>query len=164
MSRKIEDLAPEARSIAYPAIDELERQGIPYWVSATLRTMLQQVASWAQGRGSFELVNLLRRIAGMLPIARRENDYTITECNGVDVRSRHQSGLAIDIAALDENGSPTWDYRGHLEQYKAIAVVMRAAGFESGQDWMTKPDGSPSPYADVGLGWDPPHYEIRRTP
>lgn len=79
-----------------------------------------------------------------------------SKCDGYKVLSKHQLGLAIDVVPQDELGRPTWNYRRYPTAYKRIAAVARELGLECGIDWM------PSPYEDVGLGWDPPHYEMRR--
>jgi hypothetical protein len=78
-----------------------------------------------------------------------------SRCDGVKRRSKHQDGLALDIVALNSAGIPTWDYRRYSERYKRIGDIARELGLECGQDW------HPSEYDDVGLGWDPPHYEYK---
>lgn len=78
----------------------------------------------------------------------------VSKCDGIKIKSKHQLGLAIDICAADENGNPSWDYRRYAETYKAIGIIAHDLGLVCGQDWY------PSPYKSIGLGWDPPHYEI----
>jgi len=147
----------------------IKGHGIPFVRADAHRTVDEQIARWAQHRGSIALVNLLRQKAGLAAIVEydgkdgkkhSDNDFTSTDCDGINTPSNHQSGRAADYVVLDEKGKATWDYRKYSAQYKAIAELARALGLRCGADWMKKPDGSPSPYADVGLGWDPPHYEL----
>ena len=159
MSRRIEDLAPDFQDTARAVMRELE--GLPVLLFQTLRTTAEQAAFWAQGRRELSVVNELRAIADLPPIGEAENRYTITNCDGIKVRSAHQSGRAMDIVALDEHGNPTWDYVRYAETYKAIRDAAQKCGADAGGAWMKQPDGSPSPYAKVGLGWDPPHVQRR---
>jgi hypothetical protein len=80
----------------------------------------------------------------------------VSRCDGYKIKSPHQSGIAIDIVPLDENECPTWNYARYPTAYKRIAAIMRIVGAESGQDW--EPIGG-----KTGLGWDPPHYELRKA-
>ena len=170
MSRRIEDLAPDFQDTARAVMRELE--GLPVLLFQTLRTTAEQAAFWAQGRRELSVVNELRALADLPPIGEAENgdnlDPTtrkkrciITNCDGIKVRSAHQSGRAMDIVALDGHGNPTWDYVRYAETYKAIRDAALKCGADSGGAWMKQPDGSPSPYARVGLGWDPPHIQRR---
>ncbi len=164
MSRKIEDLDPDVAEALRSAENELQVLGIPHIIWCTARTQLEQIAQYAQHRAELLVVQALRKIAGMRPLDPSENTYTITEADGVFGLSNHQGRRAVDIVATTEKGNATWDYRTYADRYKAIKELMKRHGFEAGADWMTKPDGTPSPYADVGLGWDPPHYQITKKP
>ena len=159
MSRRIEDLAPDFQDTARAVMRELE--GLPVLLFQTLRTTAEQAAFWAQGRRELSVVNELRALADMPPIGEAENRYTITNCDGIKTRSAHQSGRAMDIVALDEHGNPTWDYVRYAETYRAIRDAALKCGADPGGAWMKQADGSPSPYARVGLGWDPPHVQRR---
>ena len=159
MSRRIEDLAPDFQDTARAVMRELE--GLPVLLFQTLRTTAEQAAFWAQGRRELSVVNELRALADLPPIGEAENRYTITNCDGIKVRSAHQSGRAMDIVALDGHGNPTWDYVRYADTYRAIRDAALKCGADPGGAWMKQPDGSPSPYARVGLGWDPPHVQRR---
>lgn len=159
MSRRIEDLAPDFQDTARAIMRELE--GLPVLLFQTLRTTAEQVAFYAQGRRELSVVNEFRALADLPPIGEAENRYTITNCDGIKTRSAHQSGRAMDIVALDGHGNPTWDYVRYAETYKAIRDAAQKCGADAGGAWMKQPDGSPSPYARVGLGWDPPHVQRR---
>ena len=159
MSRRIADLAPDFQDTARAVMRELE--GLPVLLFQTLRTTAEQAAFWAQGRRELSVVNELRAIADLPPIGEAENRYTITDCDGIKVRSAHQSGRAMDIVALDARGNPSWDYVRYAETYKAIRDAALKCGADPGGSWMKRSNGSPSPYARVGLGWDPPHVQRR---
>lgn len=162
MSVRVEDLETDVQEPLRSALQELGEECIPHALWCTARSQPEQTAQWVQGRYDLHLVQLLRKAAGMRPLSPSENNYTITECDGVDTPSAHQGRRATDIVALDETGRPTWNYRRYASRYKAIKAIMARHGFECGGDWMTLPNGKPSPYADVGLGWDPPHYQMKK--
>lgn len=78
-----------------------------------------------------------------------------SQCDGIIKISLHQAGLATDWVAIDDNGRPTWDYIKFADVYKDIRDTIIRHGGEAGGTWM------PSPYESVGLGWDPPHGQIK---
>jgi hypothetical protein len=153
MSVKIEDLTPEAQTKCRAMEQELFNQAIPFERTYTKRTTAEQIALWAQGRPALDIVNLLRRAAGMASLSASENGYTVTNCDGINTPSPHQSGKAFDIVPLVD-WKPTWDYMKYADRYRKIGEIGRALGLDCGQDW--KPFN-----AQTGLGWDPPHYQLR---
>lgn len=78
-----------------------------------------------------------------------------SKCDGIVRKSMHQLGLAIDIVPVSAAGRPTWNYRKYATEYRRIGEVARSLGLICGQDWEPIDKGT-------GLGWDPPHYEMRR--
>ena len=152
MSVKLEDLKPEVMYKAQRGFLSLIDGGIPFSVRRTLSTTDEQYAYWLQGRATLEMVNAARVFAYMRPLLPAENTYTVTRCDGKTIRSKHQSGRAIDIVPKDEMGYPTWDYGNYAKQYRQIAQAMKDADFKCGADW-------PPFDKKTGLGWDPPHYE-----
>lgn len=155
MSRRVADLAPEFIGTAQAFLSDLDAAGIRYAVTSTMRTTVEQAALYAQGRKPLSEVNGLRLLADLPPLGKADNRYTVTECDGIAARSRHQGGTALDVVPLDARGLPTWDYRRHADAYKAIGAIARKHGLDCGQDW---PPIDPA----TGLGWDPPHYERRK--
>jgi len=144
MSVAIDDLDPEVTERARAFVKALTDAGIQHAVTCTRRTIDEQVAYFAQGRAPLEIVNLLRRKAGMRPIGLGENTYKITNCDGVTTRSPHQDGHAMDVVpAVDRQ--PVWppptDKRG-----KEIATIGKAIGWKWGGEWPDFPDY--------------PHYQI----
>jgi hypothetical protein len=158
MSNKITDLRPAAAQMAAEAGRRLNAAGIPFCDTSTLRTDATQIACHAQGRKQLDEVNRLRRIAGERPITAAENKYTITNCDGVTTKSRHQGGTAIDRVPADAKGNPIWPPADD-PRWRQIADIMIAVGFRWGMDWngdgKTRYDGDQSEKM-----LDPPHYEL----
>lgn len=63
----------------------------------------------------------------------------VTNCDGVETKSMHQRGLAVDIVPQDKNGDPEWPALSD-PRWKQIHDAMVAQGLESGQDWKEFPD------------------------
>jgi len=139
MSIALADLLPDAQAAATRALEDLKRRGIPYAVTATLRTTAEQRALYAQGRESIIAVNARRINAGMNPLPERENHYTVTNCDGTKVsagghgRSPHQLGKALDVVPLGEHG-PEWPPASD-PRWRDIAQSFKAEGFQWGGDW-----------------------------
>jgi peptidoglycan L-alanyl-D-glutamate endopeptidase CwlK len=144
MNARIEDLAPDVQPLARDFLRRLEAARVEFAVTSTLRTTAEQAALYAQGRDPIEKVNGLRVFARLYPISERENTYTVTNCDGIEHKSNHQSGRALDVVPLDTRGRPYWPPVGDL-RWAEIAVHGEAAGFSWGGRWV-KPDC--------------PHYEI----
>ena len=116
-SRKIEDLTLEMR-ILYQAFDEGMREaGIPYVVTCTSRSVLEQMALYVQGRLPVKDVNSFRILAGMAPLMlERENQKVTWTLDSKHVTNMFDEDLdndfsrAFDIAILKQ-GRPTWDIK-----------------------------------------------------
>lgn len=145
MSKKLEDLNPSVLFKAVHGINMLRDRGIPFVVTSTKRTADEQYAYWLQGRAELGMVNEARRIAGMGPITEGENERTVTNCDGVTFKSRHQSGRALDIVPADARGNPVWPPADD-SRWGKIAECMKVAGFVWGGEWVS--------FLDL------PHYEI----
>ena len=80
----------------------------------TLATTAEQAALYAQGRLLTADVNRLRRIANLWDIGVAENAHTVTECDGVKRKSKHQGAvidgvllsLAIDVVPTQDPDGP----------------------------------------------------------
>lgn len=137
-------------------------------VTSGLRSDKQQAAYYAQGRQPLQVVNALRAAAGMSPIADAENGHTVTNADGVRVRSNHQGkvydgkvlGRAADVApvydhdALDCHnrrlpaGGVDWD---DIKRFDRIGILAESCGLKWGGRWRDK-QGAPKP--------DRPHVEL----
>lgn len=159
MSRKLEDLKEPARSRAEAAIADLKASGVPCVVVSTLRTTAEQIALYAQGRESLANVNAKRLLADLSPIPASENSDTVTDCDGVKIKSRHQSGLALDVVPLVGN-HPVWPPVTD-ERWKKISSAFVAQGFRWGGDWNS--DGKTRSDGDMSeTRVDYPHYEFTK--
>ena len=154
MSTRLTDLMPDVQDKAQQAIEALSNAGIPNTVTSTLRTEAEQMAFFAQGRDPLITVNALRSSAGMSPIfpyigkdgkEHSDNDYTVTNADGVHYKSNHQSGRALDITPVNEDGNPIWPPYSD-PRWKQIADIVKRFGFSWGGDWPRFPDM--------------PHYEM----
>jgi hypothetical protein len=137
-----------------------DAQGIRYVRWSTKRFVNEQYALWCQGRKSLIETNDARLLAGMSPIKPAENLYTVTECDGIKYKSKHQDGTAVDYVILDKRGNPTWDYIAYSSEYRALRDIGIAMGFDCGGSWLKMSNGKDSPYIKVNLGWDPPHIQV----
>ncbi len=138
MSQRLVDLNPETYFLANEALAELQELEIPHAVTSTKRTEAEQAALYAQGRAKLEVVNAKRQFAEMRKITDKENQYTVTNCDGVKIKSNHQSGDALDVVPL-EGSRPVWP--GPTDpRWQDIARVMLKHGFEWGGQWVKFPD------------------------
>ena len=147
MIAKLDSLNAKTRQALLLATQKLREKGVQYAITSTYRTVIEQSALYAQGRDDLPSVNEKRKAAGMGPIAESENKYTITNCDGLVKKSRHQSGDAVDIVPLDGRGRPYWPDASSSE-WTRIADIMKQFGFDWGGDWKEFKDC--------------PHYEYRR--
>lgn len=150
MSTKLEDLTPEVQTMAKKLISDLKEAGIKVAVVYTYRTEAEQVALYAQGRETLDKVNEKRKKAGMYLLPEKENKYTVTKCDGIKLKSAHQSREALDIAPVDDKGKIMWD-NAPVATWRKIAELSKAVGFDCGATW--------PPLDKNGLGWDKPHHQ-----
>src|SRR5512147_882481 len=108
------------------------------------RSDAMQIAMYAQGRQSLIFVNSLRKSAKMPFISESENKNKITDCDGINSKSAHQLGVAVDIVPMDAKGNPYWPSLDD-PQWRIIATAMMAQGLQWGGDWngdgRTRSDG-----------------------
>lgn len=158
MSRRIEDLTPEAQEALKAALAELETKGIAVFVSSTLRTSGEQAAFFAQNREPLDIVNALRIAVSLRKISAAENKYKVTNCDGVKNKSVHQYGRAVDVVPM-EKGYGVWPVTSD-PRWREIAEIMQKHNFRWGGDWngdgRTRADGDESEKLV-----DYPHYELK---
>lgn len=152
--RNIETLAPVMQLRVKRFLAECKRQGIKVEVIETVRSEDVQKAYFAQGRESLEVVNELRKKAGLYLLSESENKKTITNCDGVKNKSNHQKradgwGYAIDIAPVNNSGSIWWNAPEQV--WQEIGLLAESFGL----DWCAGGYG-----ATWGKGWDNPHFEL----
>jgi peptidoglycan LD-endopeptidase CwlK len=117
---------------------------LPFILTCTLRTQLEQDALFAQGRKSLSYVNGLRKITGLSPITELDNKKEVT---WVKI-SRHtppvgqSKSLAFDIAVCS-HGLPVWDVKADtnsntIPDYIEAANIGRKLGLRCGADFTKK--------------------------
>lgn len=149
------DFAWRFRAMAEEWADGVPPLGTVRWflrITRTLSTLEEQAALFAQGRRSLAEVNAMRKAAGLWAISPDENRKTVTDCDGVRIRSRHQ-GILVDgrlrseaadvVPAIDPDGPGPlkvrveWKDRG---LFLPLVSLCRNHGLRSGgtfkkQDW-----------------------------
>ena len=103
-SRKITDLNPAAQIKCNEFIKQCTVAGLNIKIIQTLRDAEYQNSLYKQGRTA----------AGKI----------ITKCDGYKNKSRHQSGLAWDAVALDDDGDINWSDTTLYKKMADIAVKM----------------------------------------
>lgn len=151
MSKLIEDLDDETERLARHFLLEAHSAGLSVTVTSTLRTREIQLAYFAQGRATLEVVNLLRKVAGLKPIPKDEN-LVITKCDGVNTKSKHQEGKAFDVVLLNKYGDPIWHVATVFMDYKKMGEIGESEGLTWGGRF--KPIDPAT-----GIGFDPFHFE-----
>jgi peptidoglycan LD-endopeptidase CwlK len=143
MTNDIEQLKPQVRKAAHAFLADLRAQKVPFVVTSTLRSDIEQVALYLQGRASLEIVNLVRKFAGMYLLGEKENTYTVTRCDGVNTKSNHQLGIALDVVPMGELGGPIWPAFSD-PRWLVLGVTGEKYGFRWAGRWQQP---------------DPPHHE-----
>jgi peptidoglycan LD-endopeptidase CwlK len=155
-SRKIEDCCPELQE-KYPAFAAaMAAAGIPFILTCTARTVREQVALYAQGREPLDMINSLRRAAGLCPISfwesRDKVTWTLASKHIIDLEDNipeNDKARAFDIS-ISRDGKPCWDLKvnvnkNDLPDYEEAGKIGESVGLRWGGRF-------PSP--------DRPHFEI----
>lgn len=144
MSRKIEDLTPKLQSL-YKLFDrEMKIAGIKFKVTQTLRTHDEQKALYAQGRHPINIVNTLRKTAGLAPISQIENKKKVTwTMNSKHLPKSDGKSIAFDICILDKLDKPDWN---STNLYKLAGEIGESIGLVWGGRWKNP---------------DLPHFELK---
>jgi len=117
-SRKIEDLAPEARAVCERHIALCEAAGIKLLVTSTYRDYVSQDYLYAIGRTiDLDKPRVTKARAG---------------------RSWHNFACAWDVVPLDADGKPVWDDQDPV--WDQVVTLGIQAGAEAGATWKTFPD------------------------
>ncbi len=134
-------------------LPELDRQlalrKLPCLLYFGRRSTLEQSALYAQGRMGLEIVNTLRKGAGMPELLEQDNRRKVT--NARAGQSAHEYGMAIDLVPLGKGEKPLWGPGAH---WTLLGEAILAAGLEwgglIGGGTMQKP--SDGPHAQLP-GW-----------
>jgi peptidoglycan L-alanyl-D-glutamate endopeptidase CwlK len=145
---KIDLLNAEARPFFEEFLRRLDKEGLRYAVTETLRSREVQEAYYAQGRKPLEEINALREKAGLYPLAEAEGKRIVTKT----MRSVHLTGRAADIVPVVDGKIPWNITAGNAGLWHAFGRLGREAGLEWGGSW--------APLDVYGIGWDAPHYQL----
>ncbi len=123
-SRNIDRATPRMRIFIKNLILEAwRRYKLRVIVTSVDRDIKEQAALYAQGREKLEVVNSLRKIAGLLPLSEEENNHCVTWT----MRSEHLVDLgnetteddfshAVDVAILGKNGQVSWSLKADVNE------------------------------------------------
>ena len=121
-SRDLDRATPKMRIFIKNLILEAwRRYKLRVIVTSVEREIKEQAALYAQGREELEAVNVLRMVAGLLPISKEENEHCVTWT----MRSEHLVDLgnetaeddfshAVDVAILKKNGEASWSLKADV--------------------------------------------------
>jgi peptidoglycan L-alanyl-D-glutamate endopeptidase CwlK len=144
---KIDLLTPEVRPFFEDFLSRLDKAGLRYKVTETLRTPAVQEAYYAQGRKPLEEINALRKKAGLYLLGEAEGKRIITKT----MQSVHLTGRAADIAPVLDGKIP-WNITAETA---GLWLEFGRLGQEAGLEW----GGAWKPLDRFGIGWDAPHYQ-----
>jgi len=140
----LESLDPQAKEKIQLFLDKLKENDVKYAIIETKRETSVQRAYYAQGRKPLSEVNNLRREAGLWMITDSENMHTVTNCDGINTKSKHQFGRAIDVVPADVTGRPIWN--SPKAAWEKMGSIGESCGLVWGGRWKSLPDK--------------PHYEV----
>jgi peptidoglycan LD-endopeptidase CwlK len=131
-SRRIEDLCPAVQVKCNEFIEACAKAGIPVLITSTLRMVAEQIALYAQGRQALDLVNKMRRFAGLSPLNEVQNKRIITK----NLVSIHEYGCAFDFA-ITRDGKAIWDVKADVDadqvpDYEEAGRIGEALGLRWG--------------------------------
>jgi len=123
--------------------EKMTARDLPFIVTCTARTDLEQLALYAQGRVSLLTVNRVRHLAGLPQITDEANRRSVTWT----LNSRHivhenrPLADAFDIA-LTSSGRVHWDVKAdvnddEIPDYLEAAQIARECGLMPGADFKT---------------------------
>lgn len=142
MSRDINKF--EKPEMVYQFIGACKNAGHIVLVTSVDRTYLEQNALFAQGRESLDVVNNLRKVAGLWPITEDENKKIVTwtlnsehVVNLDDERKDNDLSRAIDFCIKDKNGKANFDVKADVNEdgisdYRECGLIGESIGFYSG--------------------------------
>jgi peptidoglycan L-alanyl-D-glutamate endopeptidase CwlK len=145
--RKTDLLKPEVRKFFEDFLSRLDKAGLRYKVTETLRTQAVQEAYYAQGRKPLEEINALRKKAGLYLLDETEGKRIVTKT----MQSVHLTGRAADIVPVVDGQIP-WKITAETA---GLWLEFGRLGQEAGLEW----GGTWKPLDRFGIGWDVPHYQ-----
>lgn len=142
----LDKLNPQFQSIANWIIARAADLGVKLIVNETLRTQVVQAAYYAQGRRSLEVINALRKNAGLWSIGKEESSRIITNVATVNTQNSHGAGLAMDVVPNGNWNAPAaqWAVIGQCVDEARVFFAAELARLNAslvwGGDWRTLHD------------------------
>jgi len=162
MSRDVDLLTPYMQRKLAILQQLAMAKGIPFIVTRTGSTLLEQISLYAQGREPLEEVNRLRAICNWAPLNTQQNKYCVTwtlaskhiiRLDDLDYGNDHSS--AFDVALKKGGKGVHWDVKisandNDVPDYVELGVLGERIGLIWGGRFK-RADGRPRP--------DMPHFE-----
>lgn len=139
-SRKIEDLTPRMQQKVKLFEAQLEKDGLHFHRSCTLRTHEEHSALWMRGRYPYSTVKLAYENAGLPPISEDENKRPVTWVR----KSVHEDGEAVDYYQ-EVKGKASYDLKvdadfDNIPDWKEFVKIAQMCGLFPGALYKTTPD------------------------
>lgn len=128
-------LLPELWAELEPVLDCLEEDGWYPLIAQGYRSIEEQGAIYAQGRESLDVVNSLRKAAGLNPIDNKENKLTVTKAKAG--KSLHNFRRAVDLVQYRDGQPADWNNK---EFYEAAWYYLEALGWKWGNHFKSFKD------------------------
>lgn len=154
-SRSLDDLTPSLKEKALLLEEKAKGAGLDFIITCTARSILEQLALYAQGRMPLRYVNLLRSEAGLWLLNGTTNARKITWT----LKSRHiadiikgEKARAFDVALKNKEGKIHWNLKvdtqdDEVPDYEQLGAIGESIGLEWGGNWKVK---------------DYPHFQEKR--
>lgn len=151
MSRDLNLLTPTMKEFAIQLQKECTAAGIPIVITCTARTLLEQCALYVQGREPLEVVNTVRKAAGMYALTDSENKRRVTwllkSAHLIDrdnETTRDDFAKALDFAIV-KKGKAVWDLKvninnNEIPDYQEVGAIAKKIRPDIiwGGDWKNK--------------------------
>lgn len=131
--RDFKKLVPELQTKFFAFLELLAKEGIDVVVLETFRSNLVQAAYYAQGREPLEIVNTMRKGAGLALITEKENKVITNTKPG---ESEHNKGKAFDVCPA-VHGKLVWN---DSKLWKRLGELGKSIGLKWGGDWKSIKD------------------------
>ena len=144
--RGLDKLFPPVASAATWFKQLAENHGFKIQITETLRTNAEQKALYANSRESLDVINAMRKAAGMPAVDAEFAKLKLTMAKDA-TQSYHGYGLAFDWILIDPvTGKGTYDKAADFNKnkqkdwYEIAGLTRDIAGLESGAFWSSMPD------------------------
>ena len=126
---------------------KMKETGLPFVVTCTSRSIVEQMALFVQGRLKIKDVNRFRFIAGLMPIRVGYNRKVTWTLNSKHVTNFYDKNLDNDFArafdiVLTKNGKALWDIKADVNEnevpdYEEAGRIGESVGLVWGGRWGT---------------------------